>query len=86
MKIRRYPRLHVKDNNMPKYSYLLFEIYAPDINEMFIYKYTETIVYVIKVDYFLRKIQTSQVYKSRIFRIKYTIFSGYCFCMSLNIS
>ena len=85
MKIRRYPRLHVKDNNMPTFSYLLFEIYAPDIYEMFIYKYTETIVYVIKVDYFLRKIQTSRVYKSRIFRIKYTIFSGYCFYMSLNI-
>ena len=40
---------------------LLFEIHALEICEMFVYKHTETIDYVKKVAYFLRKYKIIQV-------------------------
>ena len=45
---------------------------------MFVYKHTETIEYVKKVN-FLRKIQTSRLNSSRILRIKNVKFPGYSF-------
>ena len=54
---------------MPKVSYynsLLFEIYAPEKYEMFLYKHTETTEYVKKQPNFLRKIRTPPVYNSVI--------------------
>ena len=54
---------------------------------MFVYKYTETIQYVKKAAYFLRKNQTSQVTgnNSKILRIKNAKFPGYCFSVNPNI-
>ena len=52
---------------------------------MFVYKYTETIEYVKKVAYFLRKIQTSRINNSRILRFKNEKLSGYCFYMEPSI-
>ena len=46
---------------------------------MLVYKLTETIDYVKKVAYVLRKIQTSRVNDSRILRFKNTKFLGHCF-------
>ena len=46
---------------------------------MFVYKHTETIDYVEKVAYVLRKIQTSRVNDLRILRFKNTKFLGNCF-------
>ena len=52
---------------------------------MFVYKHTETIEYVKKVAYFLRKIQNLRVNNSKILRIQNVKFSGYYFHMNTNI-
>ena len=49
------------------------------------YKHSETIEYVKKLAYFLRSLQTSLANNSRILRIKYAKFPGYCFYMNKNI-
>ena len=51
------------------------------ICEMFVYKHTETIESPL-IAYLLRKIQTSWVNNSRIFRFNYAKFPGHCFCMN----
>ena len=63
---------------MPKVSHYL----APEINDIFVYKHTETIVYIF---YFLRKTQSSRANNSRTLRFKNAKFSGYCFYMKLSI-
>ena len=57
------------------------ELFTRKVSEMFVYKNTETTVY-LKVAYFLRKTQTSGVNKSSIIMIKNAKFSGYYFCMN----
>ena len=57
------------------------ELFTRKDSEMFVYKHTETTVY-LKVAYFLRKTQTSRVNKSSIIMIKNAKFSGYYFCMN----
>ena len=52
---------------------------------MFVYKHAETIEYVKKSAYFLRKIQTLRVNNSRILTIKNAKFSGYFVYVNLNI-
>ena len=64
---------------------LVFEIYAREICEKFVYKHSETIKYV-KLAYFLRNLQNSRANNSRTFNIKNAKFSGYCFHLNTNIS
>ena len=52
---------------------------------MFDYKHAETIEYVNKVAYFLRKIQTLWVNNSRILRFNNATPLGYCFYMKPSI-
>ena len=52
---------------------------------MFVYKHTETIEYVKKIAYFLRKVQILRANNSRIIRIQNAKFSGYYFDMNKNI-
>ena len=51
---------------------------------MFVYKHSETIEFVNKLAYFLRKIQTSRVNNSRVLTIKNAKLSEYWFYMNLN--
>ena len=51
---------------------------------MFVYKHVETIEYLKKVAYILRKIQTLQENNLRIFRIENAKFSGYFFKYELE--
>ena len=49
---------------------------------MFVYKDTDTIEYVEKVAYFLRKIQALRVNNSKVLRIQNEKLSGYYFYMN----
>ena len=57
---------------------LLFEIYAREICEKFVYKHSETKEYV-KISLVLKKLQTSRANNPRILKIKILKFSGYSF-------
>ena len=52
---------------------------------MLVYKHTETIEYIKKVDYFLREIQTSWVITGKFLGLKNVKFPWYCFYMELSI-
>ena len=75
LKISPYVRVYIK--------ILSWKFRILKVCEMFVYKHTETIEYVKKLAYCLRKIQTLRVNNSRILMIKK--FSGYYFHINLNI-
>ena len=65
-------------------QHVLFELCAPEIYEIFVYKHTETIEYA-KNSLPFKKIQTSRINNSRILRIKNAKRLGYCFYINRNI-
>ena len=53
------------------------------IYEIFFHKHTEKSQSLLKVAYFLRKLESSPVNKSIVLRINDATFSGYSICMNL---